>query len=247
MTFAPVLRSEWIKARSLPSLGGVLALLFVVTVGFSLVGSATLGRESSAEPDFDPLLISFFGINFGQVVAISFGALVVAAQYKDNGARIWFVAVPRRGALYLATLAVVAGLTFVVGLVTAATCFVGGQWLLGDERMAWSGPVAFRAIVGCAIYLTLMALFAAGVASLLRSATATLGVLVPLVLMLSFVLGDVTSNGGFVAYLPDRAGRQVLVQDPVGSPGAWAGLAVTAAWAAAAVWSGWRAVRRRDA
>lgn len=246
MSYASVLRSEWIKARSLPSLGGVLVLLFVVTVGFSLVGSATLGREEAGEPDFDPLLISFFGINFGQVIAIAFGALAAAAQFKNNGLRIWLVAVPRRGVFYLAGLTVVAGLTFAVGLATSLACFVGGQILLGEHRMASTDAAAGRAILGCAVYLTLMALFAAGIATLLRNAAATLGILVPLVLLLSFVLGDVAGSSGVAAYLPDRAGRQVLVLDPLGSPGPWAGLVVTTVWAGAAVLAGWWALRRRD-
>lgn len=247
MTFPHVLRSEWIKIRSLPSLAGVLALLLVVTVGFSLIGSATLGRENADEPGFDPLLTSFYGVVFGQIVAVCFGALAVSAQYKDNGMRIWFVAVPRRGLLYLANLAVVATLTCSVGLVAALTCYFGGQALLGEHGMASTDPDAVRAIIGCAIYLTLIALFAAGLTTLFRSATAALALLAPLMLLLSFVLGDVTGNSGLVAYLPDRAGRQVLVQDPTGSPGPWTGSAVTAAWVAAAVWAGWQALRRRDA
>lgn len=246
MSYAPVLHSEWIKARSLPSLGGVLTLLFVITVGFSLVGSVTLGREEAGEPDFDPLLIVFFGVNFGQVVAITFGALAAAAQFKNNGLRIWLVAVPRRGVFYLAGLTVVAGLTFVVGLATAFACFIGGRMLLGEHRVASMDTAAGRAILGCAVYLTLMALFAAGMATLLRNAAATLGILVPLVLLLSFVLGDVAGSSGVADYLPDRAGRQVLVLDPVGAPGPWAGLAVTAVWAGAAMLAGWCALRRRD-
>ncbi|NLU63317.1 ABC transporter permease [Rhodococcus sp. HNM0563] len=246
MSYASALHSEWIKTRSLPSLGGALALLFLVTVGFSLVGSATLGREEAGEPDFDPLLISFFGVNFGQVVAITFGALAAAAQFKNHGTRVWLVAVPRRGVFYLAGLSVVASLTFVVGLATALACFVGGQFLLGEHRLEWTDAAAGRAILGCAVYLTAMALFASGMATLLRSAAATLGVLVPLVLLLSFVLGDVAGSSGVADYLPDRAGRQVLVLDPLGSPGPWAGLVVTGVWSGAAVLAGWWAFRRRD-
>ncbi len=62
---------------------------------------------------------------------------------------------------------------------------------------------------------------------------------------MSFVVGGVAE--GVAAYLPDRAGQQVLFQTPAGDVGPWTGLAVTALWAAAALLAGWRAVHRRDA
>ncbi len=247
MSFAPVLHSEWIKTRSLPSLGGVLALLYLVTAGFSLVGSATLGREKAADPDFDPLLTSFYGVNFGQVVAICFGALCAAAQLENNGTRVWLLAVPRRGLLYTANLAVIAGATFLVGLATGLTCVFAGQPLLDESRLTFDDPAGLRAVVGCSLYLTLMALLGAGIATLLRSRAAAIGVLIPTVLLLSFVLGDVGADSGVVAFLPDRAGRQVLVLDPVGPLDPWTGLLVTAAWSATAIWAGWQRLRRHDA
>ncbi|MFE3541629.1 hypothetical protein ACFXK0_01505 [Nocardia sp. NPDC059177] len=246
MTFTPVLRSEWIKARSLPSLNGILVLLFVVTAGLSLLGSATLAHEEKGTSDFDPVLLSFFGINFGQVVAIAFGAACAAGPYRDNGMRVWLTAVPRRGLLYSANLTVIGALTFSVGLVTAAICLLAGRSLIGDGAIGLDDPVGRRAVLGCAVYLTLMALMAAGVATLLRSSAVTMGVLIPLVLMLSFMLGDITRGGSVAEFLPDRAGRQVLVSDPAGVLGPWTGLAVAACWAAVAVGVGWMALRRRD-
>jgi hypothetical protein len=91
-----------------------------------------------------------------------------------------------------------------------------------------------------------MALFAAGLTTVLRSGMATLGILIPFILIVSFVVGDVAS--GAAAYLPDRAGQLVVQQHPPGDgPGPWGGLAVTALWAAAALLAGWWFLRRRDA
>lgn len=96
-----------------------------------------------------------------------------------------------------------------------------------------------------------MALFAAGLAFLLRSAVAVLSLLIPFIpfipfiLIVSFVVGDIAE--GAAAYLPGRAGQQVLHQHPTGDLGPWTGLAVTALWATAALLAGWRAVHRRDA
>lgn len=247
MTFTAVLHSEWIKARSLPALTGIALLLFAATAGFSVLAAATLGRENAGKPDFDPLLICFYGVNFGQAVAIAFGALCAAAQYKNNGTRIWLAAVPRRGLMYTANLAVIGGVTLIAGLVTGLTCFLAGQPFIEDRRLGLEDLAAWRGIVGCAVYLALIALFAAGVATVLRSSAAAMGILIPLVLLLSFMLGDVTQQSGFVEFLPDRAGRQVLVEQPTGTLGPWTGLLVTAAWAGAAGLLGWTALSRRDA
>ncbi|MVU81950.1 ABC transporter permease [Nocardia sp. ET3-3] len=246
MRFTAVLRSEWIKARSLPVLGGLLALLVVSTVGFSLAGAASIGRHDAGKPGFDALLTSFYGINFGQLAAICVGSVCAAAQFRYGGTRVWFTAVPRRGLVYGANLAVIGAATMAAGLVTAALCFFGGQPLLGSDRIRADDPAAWRAIIGCAIYLSLIALFAAGLATVFRNAMAAMGILVPVVLLLSFTLGDVTRHNGLVQFLPDRAGRQALVHNPSGALGPWTGLAVTALWAAASLWAGWEILRRKD-
>jgi ABC-2 type transport system permease protein len=91
-----------------------------------------------------------------------------------------------------------------------------------------------------------MTLLATGTAAVLRSPVATLGLLVPVVCLLSPILGpDAAGRAG--QFLPDRAGQQVLHAAPEGVLGPWPGLLVTAGWAAIAVGAGWWALRRRDA
>jgi hypothetical protein len=115
---------------------------------------------------------------------------------------------------------------------------------MGTYAIGLGEPGALRAAFGGGIYLALMALFAAGLTVLLRSAVAVLSLLIPFVLIVSFVIGDVA--GGAAQYLPDRAGQLVLHQNPAGSLGPWGGLAVAGAWAAAALLAGWWVFRRRD-
>ncbi|MGF6886643.1 ABC-2 type transport system permease protein [Nocardia sp. GAS34] len=246
MTFTSVLRSEWIKVRSLPSLPAMLALLFVSTVGFSIVGSASLGREHAHKPGFDPLLTAFYGINFGQAAAICFGAACMAAGYRGQGERIWLVAVPRRGLQYAAGLAIVAVSAGAAGVLTGLTSFLCTRPFLYLPRLGLDDPVVWRAILGCGIYAAFMALLAAGLAALVHSGALAMGLLVPLVLLLSFTLGDVGRGAASAEFLPDRAGRQVLLLHPEGPLGPWTGLLIAALWAVAAVAAGWLAVRRRD-
>ncbi|MFJ3710051.1 ABC transporter permease subunit [Streptomyces sp. NBC_01387] len=247
MSFPAVLHSEWIKIRSVRSLGGALLSVFLATVAFSLLGSATVGHENAGKPDFDPVLTSFFGLNFGQIAAICFGATVVAGEYRNGGVRLALTAVPRRGLYYAAKLTVIGALVLAVGLITSLTCFLVGQLLIGRAGIGIGDPGGLRSVVGCAFYLALIALFAAGLAAVLRSGLAVMGILIPFVLLVSFVIGDVSRSASLADFLPDRAGQQALLQNPSGQLGPWSGLAVMAGWVAAAVGAGWAALSRRDA
>ncbi|MFF7206027.1 ABC transporter permease [Streptomyces sp. NPDC008141] len=243
----PVLHAEWLKIRSLRSLCATLAAVFVATVAFSVLACATLDPQESARPDFDPLRTSFFGLEFGQIAAISFGALAVAGEYRSGAIRVSLTAVPRRGLFWASKLAVVGALSLGVGLLTSLTCFLAGQSSLGDRGLALTDPGALRAVIGCGIFLCLITLFSAGLAAVLRSAPAVMGLLIPFLLMLSFVVGDISEVGGAVEFLPDRAGRQILLQDATGTLGPWSGLGVLALWVGAALWAGGRSLARRDA
>ncbi|MFE9020021.1 ABC transporter permease [Streptomyces sp. NPDC007808] len=244
MSVTAVLHSEWIKIRSVRASFGSLLAVFSATLAITLLVFATVGR-AEVEDGGDPVFGAFYAINFAQIAAIAFGATAVSSEYTGGALRISLSAVPRRGLFYAAKTAVVATAALVVGLATAFTTFFAGQAFLGKYAIGLGEPGALRACIGGGIYLALMALFATGLTFLLRSAVAVLSLLIPFILIVSFVVGDIAE--GASAYLPDRAGQQVLHQDPAGGLGPWAGLAVTALWAAAALVAGWWAMHRRDA
>lgn len=248
MSFPAVLHTEWIKVRSLRSLVGSLLTVPVATAGLSLLICAALGRPQPGSTDFDPVLFSYYGLNFGQLAAIIFSVMAMAGEYKNAGIRISLAAVPNRTLFYGAKLAVIGGCVLAVGLVASLISFLGGQALMDRGfGMGIADPGALRAVVGCAFYLALISLLSAGAAALLRSVTGALSLLVPLFLIVPFVVGDVSQGGSGADFLPDRAGQQVLLQHPVGTLGPWSGMAVLAAWTALAAGAGWWALRRRDA
>ncbi|MZF83700.1 ABC transporter permease [Streptomyces sp. SID5643] len=241
MELTPVLRSEWLKIRTLRSLPGALLALFAATVAFS----ALAGASDTSDPGFDPLFASLSGVIPGQIAAISFGAMAVSSEFHQGVLRLSLAAVPRRGRWFAAKAAVIAVPAFLVGLVTALAALLAGRAGLGAAADGLSTGEQTRAVVGCGVYLMLMALFAAGTAALLRSGVATLSLLVPFILVVSFVIGDAT--GTVADFLPDKAGQLVLRETYDGALGPWSGLAVTALWTAAALLAGaWR-LRRRDA
>ncbi|WP_155056729.1 ABC transporter permease [Streptomyces blattellae] len=241
MSFAPVLHSEWLKIRTLRSLLGALLALFAATTLFSAIA----GVSDTSDPEFDPLFMALSGVAPGQIAAMSFGAMAVSSEFHGGGLRLSLAAVPQRGRWFAGKLAVIAVPTLVVGLATAFAALLAARAGLGSEASGLTVGEQVRGVVGAGLYLTLMALLAAGLTVLLRSGVGALSLLIPFVLVVSFVIGDVA--GGLTDYLPDRAGQVVLYETHDGTPGPWTGLAVTALWTAAVVVAGAWSVRRRDA
>ncbi|MEU6101216.1 ABC transporter permease [Streptomyces flaveolus] len=241
MDFTPVLRSEALKIRTVRSLCGTLPALFAVTTAFS----ALAGSSDASDPDFDPLFTALSGVWPGQIAAIAFGSMVVSSEYQGNGIRVSLAAVPQRSRWFAAKLVVVAVPVLAVGLLTAGAALVAARAGLGPAADGLTAGEQVRGVVGCGIYLMLMALLAAGLTALFRSGMATLSTVIPFILVVSFVIGD--AAGGATDFLPDKAGQVVLYQAHEGSLGPWTGLAVTALWAAAAVLAGGWRLRHRDA
>ncbi|WP_329458967.1 ABC transporter permease [Streptomyces sp. NBC_01497] len=250
MTLSTAAHAEWIKIRSTRSLVWSLIVVLASTAGVTAQTCATLGT-SLKEPGFDPLFSSYSGLNFGQLAASVFAALAVAGEYRSGAIHTSLVAVPRRGMFYSAKLGVVAGLALLVGLITSLASFLAGQAFIRHENGALAlglgDPGALRAVFGCAVYFALVAVFSAGLAALLRSVVGALCVLVPLYLLVPFIFSQTADGPAVADFLPDHAGRQILLQDPTGPGGAWGGTAILAAWSAAAALAGWLALRSRDA
>ncbi|MEV6051882.1 ABC transporter permease [Streptomyces sp. NPDC052107] len=236
MPFAPVLRAEWIKIRTLRSLVGGLAVILLATTAFSALAAADADGS-------DPLYSVFFGVGLGQIAAIAFGTTAVSAEFRGGALRLTLSAVPDRRRWFAAKATAIALPVLAVGLLTGLVTLLVGKSVLGTSGPAWSEGL--RGAVCCALHLTLMALFAAGLAAVLRSGVATLSVLIPFLLIVSFVIGDLSA--GVADFLPDRAGQVALHSAWDGPLGPWSGLAVTALWSAAALVAGAWALDRGDA
>ncbi|MFF3914425.1 ABC transporter permease [Streptomyces sp. NPDC001852] len=238
MPFTPVLRAEWIKIRTLRSLLGALAAILLATAAFSALASA-----SPDAGDKDPLFSAFFGISFGQIAAIAFGTTAVSSEFRGGALRLTLAAVPDRRRWFAAKATAIALPVLAVGLLTGAVTLLVGRSVLGASGPTWAQGA--RGAVGCGLQLTLMALFAAGLTAVLRSGVATLAVLIPFLLIGSFVIGDMSS--GMADFLPDRAGQVVLHSTWDGPLGPWSGLAVSALWTAAALLAATWTLDRRGA
>ncbi|MGW7416719.1 ABC transporter permease [Streptomyces sp. NPDC054863] len=256
MAAVQVLKSEWTKIRSVRStvwtLG--LAVLFTVGLGFliSLLSKDQFGKMNARELQFvDPTFTSFAGTSLGQLAMIVFGVLVVGNEYSTGMIRTSLAAVPRRGTFLFSKIGIATLLAFVIALVTSFVTFFVGQAALGSYQASIGDPGVLRAVIGCSLYMTLIAVFAMGVTMILRSPMLSLGILMPIFFLLAPILGAVEATRKFAQYLPDQAGSKIMQvvspENDVAPYGPWAGLGIMLLWVVVAVFSGWLVLKRRDA
>ncbi|MFJ2263359.1 ABC transporter permease [Streptomyces sp. NPDC087844] len=256
MAATQVLRSEWTKIRSVASTLWTLSLAAVVTVVLGALISLLSKNEfdkMDAEDrlSFDPTYISFAGMSLGQLALIVFGVLVVSNEYSTGMIRTSLSAVPRRGTFLFSKMAVATGLALLVGVVTSFVAFFLGQAMLGSHKASIGDPGVLRAVIGGGLYMTLIAVFSMGVATMLRSPMLSLGILMPFFFLISAVLGNVSATKKIGRFLPDQAGRKIMqVVTPLDDDvpyGPWGGLGIMVLWVVVAVIGGYVLLKRRDA
>ncbi|MGD1225046.1 ABC transporter permease [Streptomyces krungchingensis] len=256
MAASQVLRSEWTKIRSVSSTVWTLSLAAVVTIALgiliSLLSKNEFDRMSVKDRlSFDPTFISFAGMSLGQLAMIVFGVLVVSNEYSTGMIRTSLAAVPQRGMFLSGKITVAAVLALLVGLVTSFVAFFLGQAALGPHRASIGDPGVLRAVIGGGLYMTLIAVFSMGVATMLRSPMLSLGILMPFFFLISNILGAVSATKKVGRYLPDQAGSKIMqVVTPLGDDtpyGPWGGFGIMVLWVIAALLGGYALLKKRDA
>jgi ABC-2 type transport system permease protein len=248
-------RAEWIKLFSLRSSWITLAVAVIAVIGLGALFSAVTNTHwSEIRPEerlhFDPVGVSLRGVMLAQLVIGVLGALVITGEYATGMIRSSLMAVPRRLPVLVAKAVVFAGVTFVLMLVSAFVAFFVGQAALGSHGTTLAAGHALRPIVGVALYLTVVALFALGLGFALRNTAGTIATVFGLLLVVPGLaqLLPASWQPHVLPYLPSNAGSSVFQVHPdTGMLGTWAGFGVFCAWAAAALVLGAFLLRRRDA
>jgi hypothetical protein len=148
--------------------------------------------------------------------------------------------------------------TLLVGLLSLllATALSFGSFFLGQlifEKLAPSAsisdPGVARAVIGAGLYIAVLAVFAIGLATIIRHTAGAITTLVAIVFIVPIVSGLLpdTWQNDFSRYLPANAGGAVttVVHQP-NSLGPWAGFAVFVGWAVLSLGVGWFLLRTRD-
>ena len=255
VTQARAVRAEWIKLFSLRSSWITLAIAVIAVIGLGALFSAVTNSHWSEFPpqerqNFDPVRVSLRGVMLAQLIIGVLGALVITGEYATGMIRSSLMAVPRRVPVLVAKAVVFAGVTFVLMLVSAFIAFFVGQAALGSHGTTLGAGHALRPIVGVALYLTVVALFALGLGFALRNTAATIATLFALLLVVPGLaqLLPTSWQPHVLPYLPSNAGASVFQVHPdTGMLSTWTGFAVFCAWAAAALVAGLVVLKKRDA
>lgn len=239
------LLAEWTKLRTVPSTVAVAAgLAAAMVAGTAVVIASTdlpmCGSRSVDCPTVDTTALTLAGVHLAQLAAIWLAAVVVGAEFQPRTIRMTLAMNPRRVEVFTAKTAVIA-----VTVLGGAALGVAGALGASAVLFAGTGVIAAhpadlpRAAGGTVLYLVLVALLSAGVATVLRSAGGTIGAVVALLygpyLLTTVVPLPIRTLHLVQDLAPMTAG---LGTAPLGR---WAGLGVLAAYAfVALVWGGTR-------
>jgi ABC-2 type transport system permease protein len=256
VTQVRVIRSEWTKLRTQPSVFGALLSAVILVVGFgvgySLLRVARPPRGAGAIASFDPAAISLSGVQLAQIAVGVLGVLLISSEYATGLIRTTFAAVPRRLPVLWGKAVMVAATILTVSLPAAFAAFLGGQSILSHQHLSVSinEPGVTRAVIGSALYLAVIGLLGLGLGALLRNAAGGIAALFGLLYGLPLAAGFLPGNWAIevTKYLPASAGLAVTTVQPdptLLQP--WTGFGVLCLYAAALLCLAALRMRRGDA
>jgi ABC-2 type transport system permease protein len=253
VSFARVLRSEWIKIRSLRSTIILLLSTIAVMVGLGSLGAwgITMAAEEG-QPLTDQVIHTMpsGGLTFAQLLIGSLAVMLISSEFGTGMIRSTMTAVPGRVPAVTAKALLIAIIAYLVGTASAFITYFAIQPVLTAQDLGFelTGTVA-RSMLLAGVYLSLIALLGIGLGSLLRNSAGSIVALSALLLViptaLSMIPGDFASD--LARYLPSNAGQQLTaVEITEGALTQAQGGLVLAAWALIPFIAGLIAIKRRD-
>ena len=253
-----VLRSEWIKMRTVRSTMWSLVAMAVITIGVAILGTVTVSWHTMSAVSrftFDPTSRSLTGLLFSELVIAVLGVLVMSAEYGTGTIRSTLAAVPNRPLVLATKSAVFAAVALVMGEALSFGAFLVGQSLLRSPapHATLGQPGVLRAVVGGGLMVAALGLFALGLATIIRHTAGAISAFVGTFFVLPILVEALpTSIGNPIAeYLPFNITTTMTSvghtfgQSPALNP--WVGFAVVCAYAIGALAVGGALMVRRDA
>ena len=227
VTQAGVIRSEWLKFRSVRStvvsLASAAAAFVLLGMLFSSLGDADQGPRGTAR---DSLSITFGGISLSQLILGIAAAVFVTSEYGSGMMRTMFGAVGRRSRVLWAKAGVAGAATAVTMTVASFVTFFAGQAMFGGDMPTYSlgDPGVLRAVLGAGFYATCVVLIGVALGFILRSTASAIGISVAMFMVAPILLRLVPGAIGdwLGTILPSSAGdalMSVTPSDSLLSPG----------------------------
>ena len=257
-----VLRSEWIKTRSLRSTWITLAALALVIVGFGVLAAMAAGGDITTPNGGPPpgvagrggpMTTVLAGANVAVLLVAVFGSVVGAREFASGLIRTTFAAVPRRLPVLWSKLLTFVAVVLPVVLAGVIVVFFAGMSVLdraGAATLSWSDDGVVRSLFGHAYYIVGLGLIGLALGILLRGTAAAIGTTIGAVLFLPALATALLPSdwSSVLKYLPSNAGNAFTALTTTGdvlTPGQ--GFAVFTGWVVLAVVGAVIALVRRDA
>ena len=261
VTQARVALSEWTKIRTLRSTRYSLLAGVVMTIAFAVIpalvnASRWSGMSTSDKASFNPLETSLIGVTIAQRAIGVLGVLVISGEYSTGMIRSTLAAVPSRLPVLWGKAGVFSVVTLLLALPSTLIAFFAAQAILRghsfsghDIALSFSDPGVARAVIGGALYLTLVGVFGLGLGAILRNTAAGISAFAAVFFVLPTLMNILPSSWGNAVspYLPSDAGRAIMqTGNPAHTLAPWTGLGVLAVYTAITIAVAAVLLRRRD-
>jgi ABC-2 type transport system permease protein len=220
VTQARVALSEWTKFISLRStlwsLGVGVLLTIAFPVLFAFVTSSHWTHMSARErAGRSPLDIALAGVNVAQLAIAVLGVLMITAEYSTGMIRSTLIAVPKRLPVLWAKIAVYAAVSFALMVPAVLAGFFASQAVLSRHhilQIAFGSPGVARSLVGGALYVMLVGIFALGIGSIVRNTAGGIATFAGIFFVIPPLMNILPTswNNAISQYLPSEAGRQLF-------------------------------------
>src|SRR5580693_9469520 len=265
------IRSEFTKLRSVRSTYWTIAALFIVSVGVAAIAGFGIASQLHNNPwnkastdAAQASLIAFFEL--GQLIIAVLGAMVITSEYSTGMIRTSLTAMPRRGTVYAAKLIVFGTVTLIVSLFHSGTIPrnvnlsppPGGPNSNAPPIYHFFGTIVISpgtvltAIVGTALFVTVVAMIAFGLGAIIRHTAGAITSVIGLMFVLPIIIQILPDSWRWdiMRFFPDAAGRVLSVT--IGQTNqhlwsAWPQFGVTLIYAAVFLAVGAYLFRQRDA
>jgi ABC-2 type transport system permease protein len=250
-----VLRSEWTKLRSVRSTAWSLAVALLLTIALADIAAAVVVNhwphmQAHDRAEFHPLDVAQVGVQAAQLAIGVLGVLLITAEYSTGMIRASMSAVPRRLPVLLGKAAVYASVTFALTAPASLIAFSTSQAILSGRNIQTTigAPGVPRAVIGAALYLTVIGLFGLGLGAIVRNTAGGIAAFAGIMFVLPPLMNVLPSSWNAAAspYLPLQAGERVMALHRGDQLAPWTGFGVLCAYAAAALVISAVLLQRRD-
>ncbi len=228
----------------------------MVGVG-SAVAAVQMSRWSQLEPQersrYDAIDVGVGGYHLAQLAIGVLGVLVISGEYSTGMIRSSLMAVPHRLPVLWAKIIVFAAVTFGLMVVASLVSFYAVQAIVTQQhqQVTLAAPHALRAVIGTALFLTVLGILAVGLGALVRNTAGGIASFVALMFVLPGVVALLPASIGdaIAPYMPLSAGFTVATStfEDAHHLGTWTGFAVFCGYAALVVAAAAVGLSRRDA